>query len=186
MVAPSDGFNRIPGWPSAADRLLDRGDVDLAHFHHGREGALGGQSAGGHGIGQDARGDLPGHAPLVLAPAAATFLAAVFDDGVPVAVGLLLGVGGDLEGEGLALLELRPAVEAEARDAEDGELNATLSPELLSAAGVTGQRPNRHHDNPQRAAGDVSAFHRQDLAFFARRKVARGLVNSRDPAVRKD
>jgi len=40
-------------------------------------------------------------------------LAAVADDGVPVAVRLLLIVRRDLEGKGLVVLERRPAVETE-------------------------------------------------------------------------
>jgi hypothetical protein len=39
------------------------------------------------------------------------------DDGIPQAVGFVLVVGGDLEGERLVVLELRPAVEPEARNA---------------------------------------------------------------------
>src|SRR3546814_7197197 len=67
-----------------ASRRLDRGDVDLAHLHHGVEGAFGRGSVGaGEGLGQGAGRDLPRQAPLVLAPAAGTFLAAVVDDRVP-------------------------------------------------------------------------------------------------------
>ena len=79
----------------------------LRIVHHRVEGALGLGAAGGERLHQRARGDLPGDAPFVLAPAAGAFLAAVADDGVPVAVGLGLVVGGDLEGEGLAVLERR-------------------------------------------------------------------------------
>src|SRR5262249_27799126 len=43
--------------------------------------------------------------------------------GVPVAVGLLLIVGGDLEREGLVMFERRTAVEADARDAGDREFD---------------------------------------------------------------
>ena len=75
--------------------------------HHRVERALGFGAAGRHRLGQHARRDLPGDAPLVLAPAARALLAAVADDGVPVAVGLLLVVGGDLEREGLVVLERR-------------------------------------------------------------------------------
>src|SRR3546814_2445892 len=83
-----------------ASRRLDRGDVDLAHLHHGVEGAFGRGSVGaGEGLGQGAGRDLPRQAPLVLAPAAGTFLAAVVDDRVPQAIGLGLVVGGDLERE---------------------------------------------------------------------------------------
>lgn len=53
-------------------------------------------------------GDLPGNAPLVLAPSARAQLAAIFDDGIPVAVGLLLAVGGDLERKGFVVFEYRP------------------------------------------------------------------------------
>ncbi len=65
-------------------------------------------------LGQRARGDLPGEAPPVLAPAALTFLAAIADDRVPVAVRLFLSVRRDLEGKGFAVPELRAAVETEA------------------------------------------------------------------------
>src|SRR5690242_20058307 len=95
---------------------FDGGDVDLLHFHHRLEGALRLTTASGKGIGQRARCDLPGEAPAVLAPSARTFLAAVADDGVPVAVRLLLVVGRDLEGKRLAVLERRAAVETEARN----------------------------------------------------------------------
>ena len=74
-------------------------------------------------VGQGARRDLPRQAPLVLAPAARALLAAVADDRVPQAVGLGLVVGRDLERERLAVLERRPAVEAEAGDAQHGELD---------------------------------------------------------------
>ena len=52
--------------------------------------------------------DLPGDAPPVLAPAALALLAAIADDRVPVAVGLVLVVGCDLEGEGFVVLEAGP------------------------------------------------------------------------------
>ena len=64
-------------------------------------------------LGQHARRDLPGDAPLVFAPAALALLAAIADDGVPVAVGLLLIVSGDLEREGFVMLERGTAVEAD-------------------------------------------------------------------------
>jgi hypothetical protein len=59
--------------------------------------------AASHRLGQHPRRDLSGEGPLVLAPAARTLLAAIADDGVPVAVGLVLLVGGNLEREGFAL-----------------------------------------------------------------------------------
>src|ERR1700704_6068412 len=110
------------GWRAlAASRRLDFGDVDLLHRHHRVERAPGLSAAGRHRFGQHARGDLPGEAPAVLAPAARAFLAAIADNPVPVAVRLRLIVGGDLEGERLAVLERRAAVEPDARNAEDGE-----------------------------------------------------------------
>src|SRR5829696_4877331 len=73
---------------------FDLGDVDLLHRHHRFEGALGGIAVRiVHGFEQDSRRDLPGEAPLVLAPAAFALLTAVLDDGVPVAVGLFLVLG---------------------------------------------------------------------------------------------
>jgi hypothetical protein len=42
---------------------------------------------------------------------------------VALAVGLCLVFGGDLEGESFGLWKLRAAIEADARDANDGELN---------------------------------------------------------------
>src|SRR6266545_590383 len=108
---------------SASSCCLDGGDVDLLHRHHRLEGALGLIAASRKCVGERARGDLPGEAPAVLAPPARTFPAAVADDGVPVAVRLLLIVRRDLEGKGLAVLERRAAVETEAGNAQDGELH---------------------------------------------------------------
>src|SRR5690606_40026847 len=103
---------------SAADGGLDRGDVDLLHLHHRLERASGrGPIAAGEGLQQHPRRDLPRHAPLVLAPAAHAFLAAVADDRVPVAVRLRLVLGTHLERERLAVLERRSAIEADAGDA---------------------------------------------------------------------
>src|SRR5690349_3428244 len=90
---------------------LDLGDVDLLHLHHRLERALGFGTAGRHRLHQHARRDLPGDAPLVLAPAAGALLPAIADDGIPVAVGLRLILGGDLERERLAVLERRSAIE---------------------------------------------------------------------------
>src|ERR671930_2558524 len=89
---------------SAPSRCLDRGDVDLLHAHHGIKRALCLIAAGRQRLGQHARRDLPGDAPLVFAPAACTLLPTIADDGVPVAVGLVLIFCGDLEREGFAML----------------------------------------------------------------------------------
>src|SRR5215203_3908082 len=108
---------------SAPPRCLDGGDLDLLHRHHRLEGTLCLSAASPKRLGQRARGDLPGEAPAVLAPTALAFLAAIADDRVPVAVGLFLIVRRDLEGERLAMLELRAAVEAETGNAQHRELH---------------------------------------------------------------
>src|SRR5207247_6419736 len=89
----------IRGSSCAAARRFDRGDVDLLHAHHGIECALCFIAAGRQRLCQHARRDLPGDAPLVLAPAARALLASIADNSVPVAVGLLLIIGGDLKRE---------------------------------------------------------------------------------------
>jgi hypothetical protein len=107
----------------AAPRCLDFGDVDLLHGHHGVEGTLGFGATSRERLGQHARGDLPGEAPAVLAPSALTFLAAIADDRVPVAVCLFLIVSRDHERKSFAVFEHRAAVEAETRNAQHGEFN---------------------------------------------------------------
>src|SRR5262249_17890040 len=79
---------------------------------------------------QDARRDLPGEAPAVLAPAASALLAAVADDGVPVTVGLFLVLGQDHEADRLVRLEIRPAIQADVRLAQDGELDGEILAQL--------------------------------------------------------
>src|SRR6267154_4354042 len=106
---------------SAAPRRFDRGDVDFPHAHHGIECALCFSAAGRQRLHQHARRDLPGDAPLVLAPAACTLLASIADNGVPVAVGLLLIIGGDLKRESFVMLERGTAVEPDTGDAGDCE-----------------------------------------------------------------
>ena len=87
---------------------------------------------------QDARRDLPGKAPAVLAPAAFAFRAAIADDRVPVAVGLGLVLGDDHEADRFVGLEIRAAVEADEGAAEDGELDRQLV--ALLAAGIVARR----------------------------------------------
>src|SRR5690606_23154577 len=82
---------------SATPRGLNRGDIDLLHGHHRLESAPRFLTPCRERFGQNPRRDLPGHAPLVLAPAARAFLATIADDRVPVAIGLFLIVGRDLE-----------------------------------------------------------------------------------------
>src|SRR5437868_14466239 len=54
----------------APDGSLDRGDVDLSHWQHRLEGPLRRLTALVEGVDQRAWRNLPGEAPLVLAPAA--------------------------------------------------------------------------------------------------------------------
>jgi hypothetical protein len=118
---PAAGRTQFANNSSAAPRGLDRGDVDFLHIHHRIERAFCFSAAGSHRLYQHARRDLPGDAPFVLAPAARAFLAAIADDGIPVAVGLLLIVGRDLKREGFVMFERGPAIEAETWDAGDRE-----------------------------------------------------------------
>src|SRR3979490_717559 len=107
----------------AAPCRFDRGDVDFLHAQHGSECAFCFSAAGRHRLHQHARRDLPGDAPLVLAPAARTLLASIADNGVPVAVGLLLIIGGDLKRESFVMLQRGTAVEADTGDAGDREFH---------------------------------------------------------------
>src|SRR5437016_2582992 len=96
---------------SAPPRYLDSGDVDLLHRHHRLEDSLCLGATNRKRIGERAWGNLPGETPAVPAPTARTFLAAIADDGVPVAVRLFLIVRRDLKGKGLAVLERGATVE---------------------------------------------------------------------------
>ena len=75
--------------------------------------------------------------PLVLAPAARTLLTSIADDGVPVAVGLLLIIGGDLKRKSFVMLERGTAVEAKTRDAGNREFHRQHVA-LLAGGVVTG------------------------------------------------
>src|SRR4051794_37185853 len=108
---------------SPPPRCLDGGNIDFLHRHHRLEGSPCLIAAGRERVGQNARGDLPGEAPAVLAPTALAFLSSIVDDRVPVTVRLFLIVRRDLKREGLAVPELRPAVETETGNAHDGELH---------------------------------------------------------------
>src|SRR5262245_23007090 len=151
--------SRRASWGSAPESAtlpapcrLDRGYVDLSHAHHRIERGLCFVAAGSQHLGQHARRDLPGDAPLVFAPTALALLAAITDDGVPVAVGLLLIVGGDLEREGFVVLERGTAVEADTGDARDRELDRqhVALPARWVVAGCT-------VNGTYRAIGKVSA-----------------------------
>ena len=74
---------------SASPCRLDRGDVDLLHVHHRLEGALGRRLIlAGNCFHEHPRGDLPGQAPPVLAPAALACDSPVLDDRIPVPIRL--------------------------------------------------------------------------------------------------
>src|SRR4051812_31561284 len=108
----------------APARGLDRRDVDLPHRHHRFHGPLRRAAVRvGRRLEQHARRDLPGEPPAILAPAAGALLAAVADDRVPVTVGLFLVLGQDDEADRLVRLEIRPAIQADVRLAQDGELD---------------------------------------------------------------
>src|SRR5579871_3295226 len=94
------GQTDIPGKlrrQSAPPRRFDFGDVNFLHAHHRLERPLCFIPSGRQRVRQDARRNLPGYAPFVLAPPARALLSAIPDDSVPVAVRLLLIVRGDLE-----------------------------------------------------------------------------------------
>ncbi len=112
--------------------------VDLLHRQHRREGALGLLATRGKSLGERARGDLPVHTPAVFAPTALALLPTVANDRIPVAVGFFLRVGGDLEREGLGVREGRPAVQTDAGDAADGEMDDQYIARL--ARGIVGGR----------------------------------------------
>src|SRR5207247_2004056 len=137
---------------SAPQRRFDGGDVDLLHRHHRGEGALRLTATSRKRLGERARGDLPGQAPAVLAPTALALLAAIADDRVPVAVRLFLGGRGDLEGEGLAVPELRAAVETETGNAQNGELHRQ-DIALLAARVVTGGLVHSNHFTIRKGGG---------------------------------
>jgi hypothetical protein len=112
-----------PAFPSAAASGLDLGDVDLTHLHHRIEGAFGFSTTGCHRVRQHARRDLPGDSPTVPAPPASALLAAIADNRIPIAIRFLLRISRNLEGERLAVFELRPTIETQTRNAEDGEFH---------------------------------------------------------------
>ncbi len=92
---------------STAKRRLDRGDIDVSHLHHRIERALGGSGIGvGDGFRQDNRRYLPGHPPLVFAPAARALLTAVADDRVPIAIRFRLVSGRHLKRKRLAEVKI--------------------------------------------------------------------------------
>src|SRR5688572_11730888 len=137
---------------SAPPCRLDGRDVDLLHRHHGGEGPLRLSATSRNRVGQRARRDLPGEAPAVFAPTALAFFAAIADDRVTVAIGLFLIVRRDLKRDSLALLELRAAVEAQTRNAQNGELHRQYIA-LLAPAVVTGRLADSGHLTIRKSGG---------------------------------
>src|SRR4030095_12869685 len=80
------------------------------------------------------------------------FLTAIADDRVPVAVRLFLIVRRDLEGKGLAVPELRAAVETETGNTQNGELYRQYIA-LLAARVVTGRLVNSGHFTIRKGGG---------------------------------
>jgi hypothetical protein len=119
-------------------RRDDRRHVDFRHRQHGREHTLpccGVWSR--HRVRQDPRGDLPGNAPAVLAPAAAAFRAAISSQRIPISISFRLARRRHLEGKGFRVLEGWPSIEADAGDAQHREGHDKRVP-LFSAGEVGG------------------------------------------------
>src|SRR4029079_6359426 len=115
-------------------------------------------------IGQHPRGNLPADAPFVLAPAALAFLSAIADDRVPVAVGLFLVLGRDLEGKGLTVLVVRPAIEADTGYARDSEVDRQGIARF--AVGIVGRRTVYGADAALRKGVGVEAGRLLGIAFI--------------------
>src|SRR5690242_18565066 len=112
----------------AATGCLDRSDIDLFHPHHCFKCAFCFLAARRNGFGQDTRRDLPGHAPLVLAPAAGALLTSIGHDGIPIAIRLRLVIGCDLKRKGFSMFERGAAIEADAGNPSDPEFDESTSP----------------------------------------------------------
>src|SRR5438270_12445571 len=145
------------------DRSVECGDVGLVHRHHRLEGTLAPFARRAGQLQQPLRGDLPGIAPLVLAPATHALFAATFGNGVPIAVGLFLIVGQDHEAHGLVRLEVRAAVEPDEGLAKHSELNRQLFAPV--APGKIGGGVMRRTDAAVREDGGVEFSGLPSLAF---------------------
>ena len=113
-------FHRCPRKPivahilalSSAAGRLDSRHIDLFHLHHRVECAWRPPDRDPWLPSSEQAGYLPGQALFVLA--AHALLAAIADDGIPVAIRFGLVGGCNLELEGLVVLECRSAMEADA------------------------------------------------------------------------
>src|SRR5438270_1614999 len=166
-ITPSSDRNTAPVslriGADAFDGRLERRDVDLVHRHHRLEGTLAPFARRAGQLQQPLRGDLPGIAPLVLAPATHALFAATFGNGVPIAVGLFLIVGQDHEAHGLVRLEVRAAVQADNGLAKHSELNRQLFAPV--APGKIGGGVMRRTDAAVREDGGVEFSGLPSLAF---------------------
>src|SRR5690606_15625818 len=154
-------FIQFSGTCSSAPRGFDRSDVDFLHLHHRFECSLCSSTIGiGRCFHENARRDLPGQTPLVLAPSAHALGATVADDRIPITVGLFLSFGEDLKREGFAVFECRAAVQAEARHAHDRELDGEHLP-LFAGRKVAGRPMNGCHGAVRERPGiEVGRFFR--------------------------
>src|ERR1700722_11346445 len=92
--------------------LVEIGDDDLLHLHHGLHDAIGLLAIGIAEVAAERRGhDLPGQAEFVLEPSAMRRLAAIGGQLAPEVVHLFLGLDADEEGYRLVELELGAAIE---------------------------------------------------------------------------
>src|SRR6267154_6713882 len=98
---------------SAGICLLEVGDNDLLHLHHGLHDAVGLFAVGIAEVTAECLGhDLPGQSELVLEPSASRFLAAVGGQFIPEVVHLFLGLDADEERDRLVELVFWAAIES--------------------------------------------------------------------------
>src|SRR6267142_7152998 len=109
---PTSILIRLPSSSSAGICLVEVGDDDLLHLHHGLHGAIGLFAIGIAHVTAEGRGhNLPGQAEFVLEPSAFRFLAALGDQSVPEVVHLFLALDADEEGDRLVELVFWAAIE---------------------------------------------------------------------------
>src|SRR4029077_20610798 len=106
------GISREDFSGSAGICLVEVGDDDLLHLHHGLQGAIGLFAIGIAQVTAEGGGNnLPGQTDFVLEPSAFRFLAAVGDQSVPEVGCLFLAPDADEEGDRLVELIFWAAIE---------------------------------------------------------------------------
>src|SRR5690625_7365866 len=90
--------------------------------------------------------------PAILAPAAGALDATICEDGIPVAIGLLLILGDDHEADRLVRREIRAAIQPDKAAPENGELDRQLAARL-AAGEIAGRRIHPIHMAVRRAGG---------------------------------